>query len=48
MDSTFLRGICIKWENFVYLKDPSGSSLPKKVMMEVSWAILEFIRLLLY
>jgi len=45
-DFMCLRGIFLKKENFVYLKEPIENFLYKNLMKEVSWAILELIRLL--
>ena len=44
-DFMFLRGICLKKENFVYLKEHIKNSLLKSHMKEVSWVILELIKL---
>jgi len=45
-DFMFQRGICLKKENFVYLKEQIKNSLLKSRVKEVSWAILELIKLL--
>jgi len=41
----FLKGICLKKEKFVYLKEHIENSLSKSDMKEVSWVILELIKL---
>ena len=43
-DVMFLRGICLKKEIFVYLKEHIENSLLKSHMKEVSWVISELIK----